>query len=154
MMSDGAAVNTKRESGVLTQEQEAYHALCGYTLALGDAEFIHQHVVDAFAAQRADERSKPIAIAFSLVGLYLLVEKKRTGREVQRAHMRLGRQRREWPAFVLPRDRGSMTVVDVMAAPGGPERNRAIHAWCASVWAAFADGRQTVAELLRQEGIG
>ena len=137
----------------MTSEQDAFNALCAYTLALGDAAFIHQHVVDAFAAQHADEHSKPIKVTFALVGLYLHVERQWSGKQVQRAHMRLARPRYSWPAFSLPRERGSMTVVDVVEAPEGPERARAIDAWCASVWAAFAGSRTTVAELLRRHGI-
>ena len=137
----------------MTSEQDAFNALCAYTLALGDAAFIHQHVVDAFAAQHADEHSKPIKVTFALVGLYLHVERQWSGKQVQRAHMRLARPRYSWPAFSLPRERGSMTVVDVMEAPEGPERARAIDGWCASVWAAFAGSRTTVAELLRRHGI-
>jgi hypothetical protein len=53
---------------------DAYHELCGYTLTHGDAAFIHQHVVDAFAAQHADAHSKPIGITFALAGLYLHLE--------------------------------------------------------------------------------
>jgi hypothetical protein len=46
-----------------------------------------------------------------------------------------------------------MTAAEVLVTPAGPERDRAIHAWCASVWEAFIDCRQAVAELLRQHGI-
>lgn len=137
----------------MTSEQDAYNALCGYTLGLRDAAFIHQHVVDAFTAQHADERSRPIAVTFALVGLYLLVERQWSGKEVQQAHMRLARKRRPWPAFALPGDRGSLTAIDVMGAPAGAERDKAIHAWCASVWAAFGESRQAVADLLREHGI-
>ena len=91
-------------------EQDAYHELCGYTLGRGDAFFIHQHVVDAFAAQHADARSKPVSVAFALIGLYLHVEKQWSGRQVQRAHMALARHRRSWPVFSLPADRGSINV--------------------------------------------
>jgi Family of unknown function (DUF5946) len=138
----------------LASERDAYDELCCYTLAHGAPPFIHQHVVDAFAAQRADGQSKGIGVTFALVGLYLHVEKQFSGRQVQRVHMLLGRQKRQWPTFVLPRDRGSMTAADVMAAPPGPERDRAIDAWCVSVWNAFADSRQTVVDLLNQHGIG
>jgi hypothetical protein len=134
-------------------EQDAYHELCGYTLTRGDATFIHQHVVDAFAAQRADERSKPIGVAFALVGLYLHLEKQFSGKQVQRAHMQLARQKRPWPVFALPPTRGSMTAVDVMTAPPGPERDRVIDAWCASVWEAFAGHRQAIVDLLHRQGI-
>jgi Family of unknown function (DUF5946) len=135
------------------QERDAYHQLCGYTLTHGDPAFIHQHVVDAFAAQTADEGGKPIAVTFALVGLYLHLERGFSGREVQRAHMRLGRQKHVWPVFELPRDRATMTAIDVLAAPAGPERDAAIDAWCASVWKAFAASRQTVVDLVGWHGI-
>jgi len=65
----------------------------------------------------------------------------------------LGRKKQQWPAFVLPVNRGSMTAIDVMAAPAGAGRDEAIHAWCASVWEAFVENRQVVADLLRRHGI-
>jgi len=54
--------------------EAAYNELCCYTLAHGDLSFIHQHVVDSFAAQNADENTKPIKLTFALIGLYLHVE--------------------------------------------------------------------------------
>ncbi len=137
----------------MTAEEEAYNALCAYTLSHGDTAFIHQHVVDAFAAQHAYERTKPIGITFALVGLYLLIEKQFSGRQVQRAHMQMARRKHSWPSFVLPGSRGSITAIDVMAHPEGPERDQAIHAWCASVWAAFVENREKISELLRQHRI-
>src|ERR1700730_9203459 len=106
----------------MASDEDAYNELCGYTLTHGDASFIHQHVVDAFAAQRADAQSKPIGVTFALVGLYLHVEKQFSGRQVQRAHMQLARQNRQkrpWPRFVLPGNRGSLMAVDVMTASEG-----------------------------------
>ena len=137
----------------MASEQEAYNELCCYTLAHCDPSFIHQHVVDAFAAQNANERTKPIGLTFALVGLYLHVEEKFSGKQVQRAHMQLAGRKRPWPAFDLPRDRGPVGALDVMAASAGLERDRAIDAWCASVWDAFRDSRAIVAQLLRQHGI-
>ena len=103
----------------------AYDELCAYTLTHGDPAFIHQHVVDAFAAQTADAHTKPIGITFALVGLYLHNEKGFTGKQVQRAHMMLAGRKRTWPSFVLPADRGAMTAADVMAIPAGPGRDEA-----------------------------
>lgn len=131
----------------------AYHELCAYTLAHGDPAFIHQHVVDAFMAQQADAKTRPIGLTFALVGLYLHVEKKCTGRYVQRVHMELGKRKQPWPALPLPRGRGSITAADVMRKPAGSERDRAIDAWCAAVWDAFHDSRAAIEELLRQRGI-
>lgn len=133
-------------------EREAYEALQFYTLAHGDPAFIHQHVVDAWTAQRANEGTKPVALTFALVGLYLHLEKGFTGRQVQRAHMALARRRRAWPSFPLPEERGAITAVEVMAAAAGPERDRAIDRWCASVWAAFVASQRQVAELLDEHG--
>ena len=73
---------------------DAYSELSYYTLAHPDPAFIHQHIVDAQTAQCADEKVKPIALAFALIGLHLYVEQNRSGREVQRVHMELARTRR------------------------------------------------------------
>jgi hypothetical protein len=68
---------------VTSLEQEQYDELAYYTLAHPDPGFIHQNIVDAFAAQTATEADKPIKIAFALVGLYLCTVKGRTGRQAQ-----------------------------------------------------------------------
>src|SRR5580698_5415366 len=94
-----------------------------YAYTMGRPGFILQHVVDAFAVQTATDASKPIGVVFGLVGLYLRVEKGFSGRQVQKAHMQMGRRTREWPRASLPDDRGSVTVVDVLAACAGPERD-------------------------------
>jgi hypothetical protein len=133
-------------------EQEAYDALCADTLARRDAEFIHQHVVDAYMAQHADERTKAIGLTFALAGLYLHIERGFSGRQVQRVHMALAGTKQSWPPFALPQDRGSITVVDVLAASGAA-RDRAIHQWCASVWAAFRENTPVVQDLLQRNGL-
>lgn len=129
-------------------ERAAYDELCLYTLARGDAAFIHQHVVDAFIVQHADASTKPIGLTFGLLGLYLRVERGSTGRQVQLMHMALARRKHEWPRFALPKERGVMTAIDVMKAPPGPERDRAIDAWCAAVWAPWQESRVALAKLL------
>jgi hypothetical protein len=138
----------------LVSEREAYDELCAYTAMLGDVTFIHQHVVDAFAAQTADEHTKPITLAFALVGLCLHVERDFTGREVQLAHMRMARRKRVWPSFMLPRERGSITAIDVLAREPGPTREAAIHSWTATVWDAFRASKPAVEELLSHYKIG
>ena len=138
----------------MSVERAAYDELQCYTLARGDEAFCHQHVVDAWIAQHADGGTKPIALTFALVGLYLHVERGFSGRQVQAAHMALARHERSWPSFALPRERGSVTARQVMAAAAGPERDRAIDAWCASVWEAFRESREAVSELLELHGIG
>ena len=133
-----------------SSEQEAFDQLQCYTLAKADAAFIHQHVVDVWTAQRADAQTKPIAITFSLIGLYLHVERGFTGRQVQQVHMALARFKRAWPTWPLPLERGKITALLVLSEPAGPARDSAIDAWCAAVWTAFADQRQAIATLLKE----
>ena len=118
----------------MTSEQDAYHELSAYTLTHGDVAFIHQQVVDAHAAQRADASTKRITLSFALAGLYLHVEKQWSGRQVQLAHTKMARRKREWPVFQLPPNRGSMTAAHVVSHPPGADRDKAIGDWCASVW--------------------
>ena len=132
-------------------EAASYHELCAYTLTRGDPGFIHQHVVDAFAAQNADATTKPITLAFALIGLYLMLERNATGRHVQRVHMLLANRRKQWPRFDLPADRGSIWPTDVLAAPAGRARDEMIVSWCASVWQAYGASRSAVLELIRTE---
>jgi hypothetical protein len=56
-------------------DQEIYNQLSFYTLSLREPEFIHQHLVDAYAASHP-EREKNIRLAFALIGLYLFAEKR------------------------------------------------------------------------------
>lgn len=154
MRREGGSGSRSTHDGETNLEQEAYAQLQAYTLAHGAPAFIHQHVVDAWAAQHADERSKPIGLTFALVGLYLHVERGFPGSDVQRVHMLLARRKRQWPSFGLPRDRGQFTAVEVMMAAPGRERDQAIDRWCESVWTAYAKSHRAVEMLLSQEGIG
>lgn len=134
----------------------AYDELCCYTLERGDAAFLHQHVVDAQLAQTADASTKPIGLTFALLGLYLHVERGVTGRDVQRAHMVLAKQKEtlRWPSIVLPKSRGAMTAADVLRAAPGAERDRAIDDWCATVWREYCDAnRAAIEEYLQRGGI-
>jgi hypothetical protein len=109
-----------------------------YTLAHGDRAFIHQHLVDAYGAQHVRQSRSTIGAAFALAGLYLAVERGFTGHQVQKTHMLMARRSKQWPRFEPPRDVGSLTAADVLAAPPGPGRDQALMRWCASVWAAWS----------------
>jgi hypothetical protein len=129
-------------------EQTLQDELTCYTLGLGDPEFIHQHVVDAYAAQNAGPGTKPIAVVFGLIGLYLHVERGFTGRQVQRAHMKLATPRRKWLMPRLPEHRGAIRVGDVLAEPPGLERVVMIDVWCATVWQAYEDSHGEIEEIV------
>ncbi len=132
-------------------DQDLYNELAFYTLAHGDPAFIHQNVVDAFAAQHADASTKPITIVFALIGLYLHVEKGFTGKQVQRAHMQLARHRRQWTMPALPQNRGAIRIQDVLAAAPGPDRDTMIHCWCESAWHSWSASRQQIVDLAKTE---
>ena len=130
---------------------DAYDELYVYTM--GRAGFILQHVVDAFGAQTASKDTKPIGVTFALAGLFLRVERQYSGRQVQQVHVKLAKNRTQWPGIPLPEDRGSMTAVDVLAVAAGPDRDLAIDAWCRSVWAAFQGSHRLIADLLREHQV-
>ncbi len=132
-------------------EQDLFNELTFYTLAHPDPAFLHQHAVDAFAAQLAGEHTKPITLVFGLIGLYLHLEWNYTGRQVQLAHMRMARQRKPWPRLPLPAQRGAIRVADVLHAAPGLDRDAMIHHWAASVWASYADARPQIVELAKSE---
>jgi hypothetical protein len=141
-------------TGSIVTNDLAYQELQAYTLTRGDAEFLHQYVVDTWTAQQATESTKPIALTFALMGLFLHTERGWTGREVQRGHMDLARQKQEWPALHLPAARGAMRPEDVMKAPAGEARDAAIRAWCACVWQTYAgENRETLEAWLKARGI-
>lgn len=119
-----------------------------YVYTMGRAGFILQHVADAFVVQTANKNG--IGVVFGLVGLYLHVEKQFSGHQVQEAHRKLGQRKREWPKIDFPKDRGSVTAVEVLATPGGQARDKAIDDWCRSVWTSFSANRQSIIDLLRE----
>jgi hypothetical protein len=132
-------------------DQDLYNELAFYTLAHPDPAFIHQNVVDAFAAQHADETSKPIYIVFALIGLYLCVEKNFTGKQAQLAHMRLAKTRRQYAHLPLPKDRGAIGIRDVLATAPGLTRDAIIHDWCVSAWEAWHESREQIVQLAKSE---
>jgi hypothetical protein len=130
-------------------DQDLYDALSFYTLSHPDADyFIHQHFVDAYAAQNADEDTKPISIIFSLVGLYLLIEKGYTGKQVQLFHMHMAEQKKPWPEIILPQYRGDITIKDVITKSAGEERDQMIKEWCFSILKAYKDVHGTIERMV------
>lgn len=136
----------------MISQKEEYHKLLFYTLEHSDMNyFIHQHVVDVFQAQHAHKNTKPIALFFSLIGLYLFLEKGFTGRQVQLAHMKLAQNKKKWPLLHLPVQRGAITVSDVLNSEPGHERDQMIKEWCSSVWQAYKNWHSTIADFANAE---
>jgi hypothetical protein len=119
-----------------------------YTLAHGDPTFIHQHLVDAYGAQHVRQSKSSIGAAFALAGLHLAVERRFTGRQVQKMHVLMARKSKQWPRFEPPEDVGPLTVADVLALEPGPRRDQHLMHWCASVWAAWSAEHDRVREMV------
>jgi hypothetical protein len=134
-------------------ELSAYDQLYLYSGTRGRDTFILQLVVDAHGAQIATTETKPIALVFALIGLFLHVEKGFTGLQVQDVHMQLGRKKHQWPKITLPTRRGDITAVDVLKVAEGPQRDAAISEWCRSVWEAYRENRHTIIELLHRHRV-
>jgi len=132
------------------KNDDLYNQLAFYTLAHPDPSFIHQHAVDAYTAQNADNTTKPIALVFALIGLYLHVEKGYTGKQVQRAHMQLANRSNTWPKLPLPAEHGNIRIEHVLAADPGPARDAMIERWCAAVWNASLASHSATAAIARE----
>jgi len=136
---------------------QLFSDLSCYTVARQDAEFIHQHAVDAYEAQHAGGTTRNITVAFGLIGLYLALERGFTGKQVQQAHMRIARIRNDWPRIEPPVRPAGITVLDVLQVPDGPEKDAIIRKWMEAVWENWADRQAWVREetdalLFRGEG--
>ena len=119
-----------------------------YTLAHRDPTFIHQHLVDAYGAQHVRQSPSTIGAAFALAGLYLTVERRFTGRQVQQMHIRMARTSKRWPRFDPPEEVGPLTVADVLAVEPGPRRDEKLMEWCASVWNTWSSEHGRVREMV------
>jgi hypothetical protein len=118
---------------------QAYSDLLCYTVAKQDPEFIHQHAVDAYAAQHAGGTTRNISVAFGLIGLHLALEKGYTGKQVQQAHMQIAKLRKDWLRLEPPSPPASLNVMDVLQAPDGKGKDAMIQRWMAAVWENWAD---------------
>lgn len=124
-----------------------YHELISRTIALGDGRFIHQHAVDAYAAQHPGGSTQPCTTWFALIGLFLAFERGYSGREVQLAHMKIGKRKRAWPQVEPPAHPGGVTVTGVLGAREDSELEAILMQWAASVWENWAHLHTQVREM-------
>lgn len=125
---------------------ELYNQLAFYTLSHKGNDFIHQHLVDAYTIQNANENSKSIAIIYSLAGIYLHVVKNYTGKEVQQAHIEMSKKSKVFPEIKLPEYRGAITISDIIKIDNPAEKDEAIHKWCETIWQAFSEQHKVIIE--------
>jgi len=111
--------------------------LSGYTLSNNNEQFIHQLIVDAYSAEHAGGCTKNITVMFALIGLYLVVERNYTGRQVQLLHMRIPKQ--NWPYLEPPKHTASIKINDVVNAKTNSQKELLIYRWVSDVWDSWAE---------------
>jgi len=127
----------------MTTDSKLFEELSFYTLSHSDSDyFIHQLIVDAFTAQTAYKDTKKISLIFSLVGLYLLIEKNYTGKQIQQAHTVLSNYKDYLPEIKLPENRGEITISEVLKSE--LNRDEMIKKWCSSVWKEYESSKEEI----------
>lgn len=109
-----------------------YGELTAYNIERSNSTFLAQLAIDAYGAQHSSANTKPISTAFSLIGMYLVHE--HGFRQVQLAHIQLGRTKFQWPNFDLPNQSGALTVLEVMNVVPGVRWDQLTREWSMSVW--------------------
>jgi hypothetical protein len=127
---------------------QLFWELCALPLSTGDPDFIHQLAVDAYAAQHSGANMKPITTAFALMGLFLTFERGFTGKEVQRAHMVLGKRRVSWPRFNPPARKAALTVSNVLQNLDRENYRGKIQQWAGAVWDTWENEHDRIKRLL------
>jgi hypothetical protein len=128
---------------------QLYWELSAFTLTIGEPDFIHQLAVDSYAAQHAAPDTKPIRTAFALMGLCLTFERGFTGREVQLAHMEMGKSRTEWPVLRPPPLTSMITLQDVLNDDLPSNYKDALRKWSMSVWGYWKPEHERIRRLLQ-----
>ncbi len=129
--------------------KQLYNKISAYTVSLQDKDFLHQLVVDTYAAQHVGAKMKSIMITFALIGLYLTFEHNYTGKQVQKAHMLLANQSKEWLSFILPKEKAPITVLSVIQSPDNMKQGM-IKKWGRAVWDIWQPEHETIAALVKK----
>jgi hypothetical protein len=127
---------------------ELYCELTSYTLTEASHEFIHQHVVDSYAAQHSGGITKNIATMYALIGLCLMIDHGLTGKQVQKVHMRM--PKRKWEKLDPPTDSKWMTIRDVLKAENSSERKALIRKWAISVWKSWKNYHDYIGNIAKK----
>ena len=124
-----------------------FYDLTSWTIVQQDNRFIHQHAVDAYEAQHAGGKTRPITVSFGLIGLYLALEKGFTGRQSpQLAHIKIGRTKWDWLLLEPPEHPAKLTVMDVLQV-ADREKEKMLMLWAGSVWQSWEPRHQWVREI-------
>jgi hypothetical protein len=64
------------------------------------------------------------------------------------AHIELSKNKKPWPLLDLPKFKGEITIAEVLLTEPGLARDLKIKDWCKSVWAAYSDWQNLIAEIV------
>jgi hypothetical protein len=92
---------------------------------------------------------KNITIAYSLIGLYYAIEHRFSGRQVQRVHMLLSKQKHRWEQLELAKKPYSITVNDILNEKQGENRDNMINNWMCDVWNCWEHQHDWVKEITK-----
>lgn len=129
-----------------------------YTEVLG-AEFgnailygaVHQLTVDSYAVQHAGGDHTDKSIAVHLAGLHLVLDRGMRPPNVPPLLRRLADVIPEWPHFLPPVERGSLTVFDVALTDSVQEHIDTVEGWAKQMWAAWSTHHDAVADLVARQ---
>ncbi|MBO9727273.1 MAG: hypothetical protein J7623_01415 [Chitinophaga sp.] len=123
---------------------DLFQQLSARTFALEHPDFHHQLAIDAYSAQHAGGIAKGITTAYALIGLYLALELRYTGRQVQHIHSIIPKQ--QWGPITPPGQPAAITVQEVLKAGTNDALYAAIRKWAKSVWDSWALHHEWVKE--------
>lgn len=135
----------------LNASRECWYLFCRLsekTIYSYDRDFIHQLAIDTYEAQHGGGKTKNISTAFGLIGLYLALEKKYNGREVQKAHIVLANRTKDWPRFDPPTHNFEITIKDVLEPKNEKKLNGLIRLWADSTWKSWTTERDNIIRLV------
>jgi len=125
--------------------------ITGYESQHPELARCHQLTVDAYGAQHAGGGTKQIRVAYSLVGLYLALDRGISGIGVRTAHSLMGKPRPDWPVFDPAPVLAGLTVLDVAEAGARADsvsgHAAAVRRWAEMVWGSFAGRHADVVAL-------
>lgn len=111
---------------------------------------VHQLTVDTYAVQHAGGLHPDKSVAVHLTGLHLMLDGGLRPTIVPANLQQLARTVREWPHFVPPDNRGSVTVFDVALSDSLERHINSVSEWSADLWKAWSKHHAAIAKFVAE----
>ncbi len=108
---------------------------------------VHQLTVDAYAVQHAGGLHPDKSVDVHLCGLYWMLNQGVAPTAVPKMIQGLAGVIHDWPHFLPPSDRGTLTVFDVALANSVEDHIRIAREWANSVWNSWRLHHIAIADL-------